>query len=246
MTDRPQALLQTLDRGIFTLLKVAGSPEGATVAEIAQDLGVHRAIAYRIVTTLEAHGLVARSRSGRILLGIGIPAIAHQFMPQFTAIAQPVLRNLAHNAGATAFVARAEGADCAAIMVEQPNVHVIHVGYRIGSRHPLDQGAAGIAILSGRPARADDPQSVRDSRQNGYSLTRGQLQKGAIGVAVPLHGGGNRIGEPEFSIGVVAMEDLDVGRAIHFLKEASRSLALTIGMNNSEQPQELMTSSLIL
>ncbi len=229
MSEKPQAVLQTLDRGIATLMMVARSPGGASVAEIASELGVHRAIAYRIVTTLEARGLVARSESGRIMLGIGIPAIAHQFMPQFTTLAQPILRDLAKAVSATAFVARAEGDDCVAILVEQPDVPILHVGYRVGSRHPLQQAAAGIAILAGRPARADEPYFVREAREQGYSQTSGQLQKGAIGIAVPLIASGYISTNPEFSIGVVAMADLDIEGAITFVKKASKSLTEIMG-----------------
>lgn len=236
MSDKPQPTLQTLDRGILTLQMVARAPGGTTVAEIAHALGVHRAIAYRIVATLEAHGMVSRSRSGRVLLGIGIPAIAHQYMPQFKALAQPLIRDLAQVVGATTFVAHAEGTDCVAFLVEEPDVQLIRVGYRVGSRHPLDRGAAGIAILAGRQARTDDSADVKEAREKGYSLTYGMLQKGAVGVAVPLQQRNDRAGEPEFSIGVVAMEDLDIGLAIDQLKVASRSLAAMVGLVVGEEP----------
>ncbi|OCI90893.1 hypothetical protein A6U85_25275 [Agrobacterium sp. 13-626] len=230
MSEKPQPTLQTLDRGILTLQMVARTPEGTTVAEIAHTLGVHRAIAYRIVATLEAHGMVSRSRSGRVLLGIGIPAIAHHYMPQFKSLAQPLIRELAQVVGATTFVAHAEGTDCVAFLVEEPEVPMIRVGYRVGSRHPLDQGAAGIAILAGRQPHYDDSAEVKEAREKGYSLTRGMLQRGAVGVAVPLQRRGDGDGEPEFSIGVVAMEDLDIGLAIGHLKVASGTLASAAGL----------------
>ncbi|MDR7303635.1 hypothetical protein JOF55_003816 [Haloactinomyces albus] len=43
--------LQTLDRGLWTLNFVSLQPSGVLVSEIAEALGVHRAIAYRIVGT---------------------------------------------------------------------------------------------------------------------------------------------------------------------------------------------------
>jgi DNA-binding IclR family transcriptional regulator len=222
VTDRPGATLQTLDRGLKTLVQIARAPEGASVAEIASALGVHRAIAYRIVGTLEAHRMVRRARDGRIVLGVGVSSIAAQFMPQFRLLADPVLRELARATGATAFVAMAEGADCVAIMVEEPDGVPIRVGYRVGSRHPLERGAAGVAILAGRPARPDDLEPVRQARRDGYSLTRGQLQKGAVGLAVPI-GRAFQEGQ-EFCVGVVAMEDLDVAGAIGHVSRASREL----------------------
>ena len=70
--------LQTLDRGIRALTLVAGHPSGLSVAEIAASLGVHRAIAYRLVATLEAHALVHRLPDGRIVPGGGTLALAAQ------------------------------------------------------------------------------------------------------------------------------------------------------------------------
>ncbi|MDE5444326.1 helix-turn-helix domain-containing protein [Bradyrhizobium sp. CSA207] len=224
MKEKESGTLQTLDRGLSTIELVAQSSEGLTVAAIAKALGVHRAIAYRIVSTLETHAMVTRSPDGRVLLGIGIPAIAGQFMPQFRVLAEAPLRKLASDAAATAFIAVAEGDDCVAMQVEEPPGHLIRVGYRVGSRHALSQGAAGLAILAARPPQRDDPESVRQARADGYSLTQGQLQRGAVGVAVALGRTDNRAGSPEFSIGVVAMEDLDIERAIRCVKETVRCL----------------------
>jgi DNA-binding IclR family transcriptional regulator len=68
------------------------------------------------------------------------------------------------------------------------------VAYRTGSRHPLERGAAGRAILAGR------------SGQDRPVATSGELQPGAYGVAAPV------LGVPglEASVGVVALAPLDV------------------------------------
>ena len=52
--------LQTLDRGLAVLATLADAPLGLKPAELAQRLDVHKAIAYRLVATLETHGLVRR------------------------------------------------------------------------------------------------------------------------------------------------------------------------------------------
>ena len=56
--------LHTLDRGIAALELIAGSPAGVSAATVAEHLEVHRAIAYRIIATLEAHHLIKRSPDG--------------------------------------------------------------------------------------------------------------------------------------------------------------------------------------
>ncbi|MFC7049830.1 IclR family transcriptional regulator [Emcibacter nanhaiensis] len=203
-------ILQTLDRGLLALEAIARKTSGLTVGELAESLDVHRAIAYRIVATLESRSLVTRSPDGQIRLGPGLAWLASRFEPQLRAVAAPFLDDLANETSATAFLTIAEGNDCVVIMVAEPETTVLRVGYRIGSRHPLTCGAAGIAILSGRPASADDSDLVKQARKEGIIMTRGQIQKGAVGVASPLlSGNGDKI-HFEASIGVVAMEDLDI------------------------------------
>ncbi|MCE8004749.1 IclR family transcriptional regulator [Billgrantia ethanolica] len=220
--------LQTLDRGLRALEIVAEHAEGISIAELAERLDVHRAIAYRIVTTLEQHGLVARSAEGPLRLGAGISLLAARFEPQLRAVAQPLLQALAKATRATAFVSVAQGEECVVILVAEPDEGLLRVGYRVGSRHPLSLGAAGIAILAGRPPRADDSEAVRQARSDGYSLTRGQLQLGAVGVASPVATPQFRPGV-EACVGVVAMDDLDTERAIREVKAHAHQLAELLG-----------------
>ena len=79
----------------------------------------------------------------------------------------------------------------------EPSWTDFHVSYRMGTRHPLDAGAAGKAILAGR--RKPDPAG----RQ--YVVTAGELQAGAQGVAAPVLG----VPGVEASIGVVVLGKLD-------------------------------------
>lgn len=220
--------LQTLDRGLRALEIVAEHAEGVTVAELAEHLAVHRAIAYRIVTTLEGHGLITRTREGPVRLGAGISLLASRFEPQLRAVAQPLLQALARAARATAFISVAQGEECVVIMEAEPEEGLLRVGYRVGSRHPLTRGAAGIAILSARPPQPDDDEAVRQARADGFSLTRGQLQRGAVGVASAIASSQVRPGV-EACVGVVAMEDLDTETASREVKAYARRLAELLG-----------------
>ncbi|MBR9651415.1 IclR family transcriptional regulator [Thalassovita aquimarina] len=225
------ATLQTLDRGIKALFLIGSSEDGLTVGELAKELGVDRAIAYRVVSTLEENGLVSRLKQGRLFLGAGILQLEARFLPQLRSLAAIELQALADAAQATAFLSMADGDDGVAIAVAEHSTDFLRVSYRVGSRHPLSRGAAGIAILSGRPAKPGDSEEVRQARADGYSVTHGALQKGAVGVAAPL-APIDRTGRPiECSIGVVAMEDLDVDLAASLVVAHARDLsrALTGG-----------------
>jgi DNA-binding IclR family transcriptional regulator len=218
-------LLQTLDRGIQALEIIAQQSNGITIADLASRLEIHRAIVYRLVSTLEVHSLVSRSTEGQVYLGGGILVLASRFEPQLRSVAQPLLHDLARETRATAFISQAQADECVVIMVAEPEEGLLRVGYRVGSRHPLTLGAAGIAILAGRPGQADEPDSVRRARQDGFSLTRGQLQRGAVGVASPLHAPDQLRTAFDASIGVVAMDDLDTDTAIAAVKAAAGKLA---------------------
>jgi DNA-binding IclR family transcriptional regulator len=103
-----------------------------------------------------------------------------------------------------------QGNECVAILVAEPEAGLLRVTYRVGSRHPLALGAAGVAILAGRPERSDDSDNVRQARADGFSVTRGQLQRGAIGIACPLHDPRQPAPGFEASLGVVTVGEADV------------------------------------
>ncbi|MFF4827204.1 IclR family transcriptional regulator [Streptomyces sp. NPDC001312] len=215
--------LQSLDRGLRTLSLISLDPEGLTVAEIAAQLGIDRATAYRIVETLEQHALVTRGVGKKIRLGAGAVVFASRFQPQLIRAAGPVLQELADAAGVAAFLSVAQGDDeCVPVLSAEPTRQtILQVGYRIGVSHPLARGANGIAILALQPATPDDSEAVNRARDAGYSVTAGELQHGAIGVAagfeVPRLLGA--------SVGMVAMEQVDIDRLGELVREAAARLA---------------------
>ena len=217
--------LQTLDRGLDALVLISRTPGGLRVGELAARLTLHRAIAYRIVATLAEHGMVRRLDDGRIVLGASAFQLGAQAADMIRAQARPVLDELAERTGATAFLSMAEGEECVVSLIAEPRDAMINIHYRIGYRHPVSRGAAGIAILAARPERADDSEEVRFCRTHGYSITRGQLHRGAVGVSSPVLLPGNGFAGLDFSIGIVALEELDVDRAVSAVPEAARFLA---------------------
>lgn len=184
---------QTLDRGLRLLTLVAETPGGLTVTEAATALGIGRAVVYRLVTTLAGHGLVRRDTEGRIRLGLAVIQLARRAQPLLAETAIPALRRLAEDLGATAHLTVADAGEALALAVVEPTWTAFHVAYRTGTRHPLDRGAAGLAILAGRSG--GDP----------YVASSGELQHGAHGVAAPLPADSGI----EASVGVVSLTELD-------------------------------------
>lgn len=222
--DMETTRLQTLDRGLIALRAVAESRDGLKISELAKRLGVHRAIAYRIAGTLEAHQMVYRLPDGRLILGSGIFALGATAETPLRTLARPVIDQLADASGATAFLCLAQGEEGVAILVAEPRDTFLNIHYRLGTRHPLNRGAAGIAILAGRPPADDEPEAVTRARADGYSVTRGELQTGAVGVASPLKLSGPGLPGLECSIGVVALEGLETEKTARLVREAAETL----------------------
>ncbi|MEU8364669.1 helix-turn-helix domain-containing protein [Nonomuraea sp. NPDC048882] len=213
---------QTLDRGLRLLELLASEDRDMTVAELATSLGMHRQAVYRLLTTLRLHRLAAEGSSGRYRLGLGVIQLARQANPQLRRAVVPYLRTLAEELGATTQCVVAEGADAVVLAVVEPPDAIFHLSQRSGARHPLDQGASGLAIMLSRPAQAGDPPAVVEARELGYAVSRGTLTPGAVGVAVPLY---DSDGHPlDASLGIVSMVDLEVERTAKRLLEAAAQI----------------------
>jgi DNA-binding IclR family transcriptional regulator len=210
---------QTLDRGLRVLSVLAESPGGLSITELSVRVGVNRTVVYRLVATLEQHGLARRDLGGRLHVGMSVLALARGLQPLLRELAAPVLRTLAEELGSTAHLTIADGGEALAIAVVEPTWTDFHVAYRVGARHPLDQGAAGKAILLGREIGRGAPDSA------GFEQTFGELQAGARGVAAPVLG----VDGLEASVGIVTLVDLDttaVGpRVVAAATEVARRLS---------------------
>ena len=186
---------QTLDRGLRVLRTLATAPNGLSITALAAEIGVNRTVVYRLVATLEQHGLARRDASGRLHVGLGVLALARGLHPVLRELAGPVLRALAEDLGSTAHLTVADGGEALAVAVVEPTWTDYHVAYRVGARHSLKQGAAGKAILLGRREAAA-----------GFVDTTGEIEAGAHGVAAPVLG----VEGLEASVGIVSLGDFDV------------------------------------
>ena len=187
----PAETSQTLDRGLRVLRVLADSPDGLTVTELSGRLEVNRTIVYRLISTLEQHGLVRRDARSRLFVGLGVLHLASAVQPLLRDLAMPVLRSLAESVGSTAHLTVADGDEALALAVVEPTWTDFHVAYRIGARHPLSQGAAGKAI------------GLVDAEEPSYAVTSGELQSGAHGLAAPVRG----VEGLRASVGIVTLAD---------------------------------------
>ncbi|QIG41076.1 IclR family transcriptional regulator [Microbacterium sp. 4R-513] len=184
---------QTLSRGIRILEILADARGPLTIDELSRRLDVHRSIAYRLLRTLEDHGLVVRDGNGRVALGSRMAALAAGVAHDLQAEALPELTAAANELGMTCFLSILDRDECITLASVEPRHGVASVAQRPGTRHPVTVGAPGKAILSmlpeGRwPAGLDDAHraDVAAARERGWATSHDEVIAGLRSIAVPL------------------------------------------------------------
>ena len=177
---------QTLARGLRALQLVAAAKGGLTIQQVADRIGVHRTIAYRVLSTLAQYRLVAKGEDGRFRTAAGLATLGASFDNNIRELSLPILRGLADEVGTTVSLLVAEGDQQVAIAVIEPTQVSYQLSFHEGSCYPLDRGAAGIALLASMPARPGERELVTRTREQGWVITHGEIEPGTYGLAVPV------------------------------------------------------------
>ena len=96
-TSEAPASVQSVDRAL-TILGILARLGEAGVTEIAAELGVHKSTAFRLVATLESHGMVEQNEDrGKYRLGVGVLRLAGATTARLDVVqeARPICRKLA-------------------------------------------------------------------------------------------------------------------------------------------------------
>jgi DNA-binding IclR family transcriptional regulator len=204
----PKESSLTLERGLSLLEAVADAEsEAPTISDLAATVGVSRAAVYRLLGPLQSRGLVRREGS-KVRLGLGVLWLAGRVLPQLRVASLPALRALAEKVGATVHLTVADGGEAQAVAVVEPSWTSYHVSYRVGTRHPVQRGAAGRAV--------DLPASGQR-----WVTSSGDPQPGAFGVAAPVRG----VPGLRASVGVVALQPLVPDEIGPLVLEAAEAVA---------------------
>jgi DNA-binding IclR family transcriptional regulator len=186
MPDRLAAGSQTLARGLSALQAVSSSPSGMTAQQVADHVGVHRTIAYRLLSTLAQYRYVAKGEDGRYRPAAGLAVLGASFDNNLRQLSVPTLRTLADDLGTTVSLLVAEGDQQVAIAVIVPTLVFYQLSFHEGSRYPLDRGSAGIALLASMPPRPGERDLVPRTREQGWVITHGEVEPDTYGLAVPV------------------------------------------------------------
>lgn len=187
---------QTLARGLRILDLLADAATPMSVAGLADGLGVHRSVAYRLVRTLEDSSLVVRDAAGLYAIGPHVATLARSVATDLQSAARPELQRLADDLGMTAFLVVLDRSECVTLLTTEPRTPVASIAQRPGSRHSVLVGAPGIAIqtlLSSADRQSHgiagpEADEVAVAREAGYASSHGEVIPGVTAIAAPVAG----------------------------------------------------------
>jgi DNA-binding IclR family transcriptional regulator len=233
---------QAITRALAVLTAFSAERPAMTATQIAAVIDVSVPTAHRIAKALAAAGYLARHTTGKAYVpGPEILRLA-RLMTEVHTDGQDtaLLAGIRDELGETASLHIRVG-DRRVCIAEQPSRHGVRVTSGVGETYPLTAGAAGKAILAQLPdaevrrlvdlpasdawglPRTELLDEVELVRRQGWATSAGETVPGALAVAVPIPGNGDR---PPSALNLVGprerMTPDVVERAVVVLREALR------------------------
>jgi DNA-binding IclR family transcriptional regulator len=196
--------IQSLARGLIILQLLADSSGGITITDLAENLGVDKGTASRLVSTLGGFGYVERDEeTRRYFLGSQVIALSRKALSRMPLreTAKPFLSELMQKTGECAHLAiHANGKALYIDQVESPAT--LRVNAQVGTMNPLHCTALGKVLLAygaaSLPATLESftPKTIVDYgrlaanleeiRQTGYAVDDEEFDMGVRCIAVPV------------------------------------------------------------
>jgi DNA-binding IclR family transcriptional regulator len=197
--------IQSIDRAVELLEAIAAAPEPQTGPALADGTGLNRSTAWRILATLEHHGLVERdSETNRYRLGFAVLRLAaaagHEPLVR---LAHPILRRLADATGETVNLAVARRLEL--VYADQVQPRRVMAPDWLGHAVPLHATSTGKAFLAALPEHElehlpalerftdttiTDPGALRAElagvRERGYATSHGELEPALWGASAAV------------------------------------------------------------
>ncbi len=146
-TSPPRQIAQTLDRGLLILELLVRNNAKLSISEIARELDVHRTIAHRLVSTLEARSYIVRVTGNKYKLANKLITLASNIDNQLRSIARPFLLALSREFDETVHIVTLEGTDVLFLDAYEGS-KALRVTSRVGQFLPAHATSVGKAILA--------------------------------------------------------------------------------------------------
>jgi DNA-binding IclR family transcriptional regulator len=207
-TTEPRAkTIQSVDRAAALIKAIADSPHSPTVNELADICGLNRSTTWRLLATLDSHGLIDRDPiSQRYSLGYAfLRMAAGAEVDPLVRRGRPVLEQLAQQTGETTNLAVARRFSLVYVdQVDPPHVMAPNWFGRTVPLHATSTGKAYLAFLPEDEKEAVLPRrlerytrtTVTDrrrlgeelaaARRDGYAICVGELEESLFGASAPV------------------------------------------------------------
>ncbi|HET7387993.1 MAG TPA: IclR family transcriptional regulator [Nocardioidaceae bacterium] len=255
MSNASGAGVQSVDRALGILEILARRGE-VGVTDVAGDLGVHKSTAFRLVATLEAHGLVEQTEDrGKYRLGVGVLRLAGATTARLDVVteARSLCRRLAADSGETVNVAVLS--DRSALYLDQASGgSALQTHNWVGQHIPLHATSNGKVLLSGLDAaevdrhveklpaytertitsRAALRKELAAVRERGYAVAVDELEVGLTALSAPVrnaHGdviASISVSGPSFRVTGARVEEL-----VPFVVEAADEVSRRLGWESA-------------
>jgi DNA-binding IclR family transcriptional regulator len=144
--------IPVIDRMMDVLFLLEVRPSGATIRDLVKSLGQPRTTIYRMLNTLQFHGVVRRSPDGSYRLGPRLLTLAARAVPDTNeydlgAIALPHLHRLSNETGEGCKISVVDGGQLL-VLAASPGTRAYALTVIPGQRLPLHAGAAGKVLLA--------------------------------------------------------------------------------------------------
>lgn len=238
--------ISTADRALDILLMFDEGCLVLTAADVAGRLDVARSTAYRYLQSLTRSQFVEEAEAGGYRLGrriLELARLARRAMG-LSELARPVMKRLAADVGETVLLTRLAGAAVLCLEREDAGVGVVRISYQRGQILPINAGASAYVLLAWLPepevdakldgarfepftertltAKRDIMRQLRDTRERGYAVSRGELDRDVLGVAAPLR---NKAADVVAAISVAAVSARVADERLPQLAESVRDAA---------------------
>jgi DNA-binding IclR family transcriptional regulator len=231
--------IQAVDRAAALLKAVADSRQPLTVVELAAATGLNRSTAWRLLATLDRHGLVERDPvTQRYSVGYAVLQMAAGGdYDVLVRRARPAVERLANETGETASLAVAKRFDLVYIdQVEAPQIMSPNWLGRSVAMHATSSGKAFLAWLPEEEREVLVPQSLErftdttltsrraleaeldEVRRVGYAVCVGELEETLYGVSAPI------VNERQRPLAIVSVWGPELGRQAQRAADEIKSL----------------------
>ena len=239
--------VRAVERALDILMAFTPGDRELTAGELLKRVDLSRPTLYRLLRTLENKGFIASSGDPqRFALGASVAQLAHVWGLglDIAAVAGPMLRRLWEETGETVALLVHEGNDRLCV-AELPSAQPLSFKRGVGHRENVTRGASGRVILAhlsspeayvqdGDGAPPDLPalrKRLEKVREQGFEVSRDELIKGAVAVAVPVFlGDGQVIGSLAVFAPGVRVDEGRVSFFVELLKAESRKLSQALGL----------------